>query len=295
LGVKVDFKVFTDGACHAESRRGGWAAIIVDDGGKRTFSGHEEDTTSNRMEILAAIKGVEATPPGAGVTVHSDSQYLINSMTRNWRRQANLDLWARLDEVVAQRQVSWEWVQAHTGRLENEEANLLASREAGTLPAGGASLSHLDERGRARMVDVAWKGETEREAVARGFVSMKPETLELVLSGGVEKGDVLAAARIAGVMAAKRTPELIPLCHPLPLTQVSVELEPDREAAGIRIEASVRTVARTGVEMEALTAVAVAGLTIYDMCKSVDRGMRIEGVRLVRKRGGKSAEIVLEE
>jgi len=156
-------------------------------------------------------------------------------------------------------------------------------------------LTHLDEKGQAHMVDVGWKRDTEREAIARGFVSMKPETLDLILAGGVEKGDVLATARIAGIMAAKRTSELIPLCHPLPLTQVSVDLEPDQEASGIRIEASVKTVAKTGVEMEALTAVSVAGLTIYDMCKAVDRGMRIERIRLAQKRGGKSGEIVLEE
>jgi cyclic pyranopterin phosphate synthase len=145
------------------------------------------------------------------------------------------------------------------------------------------------------MVDVGWKQDTEREAVARGFVSMRPETLRLILQGRVEKGDVLATARIAGIMAAKRTPDLIPMCHPLPITHVSVELEPDEEKSGVRITATVKTVGKTGVEMEALTAVAVAGLTVYDMAKAVDRGMRIEAVRLARKRGGKSGEIVLEE
>ncbi len=143
------------------------------------------------------------------------------------------------------------------------------------------------------MVDVGWKQDTEREAVARGFVSMRPETLRLILQGKVEKGDVLATARIAGIMAAKRTPDLIPMCHPLPITHVSVELEPDEEKSGVRITATVKTVGKTGVEMEALTAVAVAGLTVYDMAKAVDRGMRIEAVRLARKRGGKSGEIVL--
>ena len=291
----TEYRIYTDGACHAGSRRGGWAAVVVDGGGKRALSGHEEKTTSNRMEILAAIKGLEATPPGARVVINSDSQYLVNSMTRNWRRQANLDLWARLDELVARRQVTWQWVQGHAGQLENEEANLLAGREAGTLPGSEDSLSHLDEQGRARMVDVGWKDDTEREAVARGFVSMKPETLRLIVAGRVEKGDVLSAARIAGIMAAKRTPDLIPLCHPLPLTQVSVELEPDEAASGIHITATVRTVSKTGVEMEALTAVAVAALTVYDMCKSVERGIRIERVRLAQKRGGKSGDIVLEE
>jgi len=267
----------------------------MDDDGKRILSGHEMDTTGNRMEMLAAIKGLQAVPRGTAVTVHSDSQYVVNTMTKNWKRNANQDLWASLDQEVARRKVSWQWVRGHAGHPLNEEANLLATQEAGTAPESNPSLTHLDEKGQAHMVDVGWKGDTEREAVARGFVSMKPETLELILAGGVEKGDVLATARIAGIMASKQTSDLIPLCHPLPLTQVSVDLEPDREASGIRIEASVRTVAKTGVEMEALTAVSVAGLTIYDMCKAVDRGMCIERIRLAQKRGGKSGEIVLEE
>jgi cyclic pyranopterin phosphate synthase len=155
-------------------------------------------------------------------------------------------------------------------------------------------LSHLDESGRARMVDVTAKGDTLRESVARGSVRMKPETLALIQSGGVPKGDVLAVAQVAGVMAAKRTHELIPMCHPLLLSAVDVRLEPDEKENAVRITATVRTTGKTGVEMEALTAVAVAALTIYDMCKAVDRGMRVEGVRLVRKSGGKSGEVVLE-
>ncbi len=155
-------------------------------------------------------------------------------------------------------------------------------------------LSHLDESGRARMVDVTAKDDTAREAVARGSVRMRPETLALIQSGGVPKGDVLAVAQVAGVMAAKRTHELIPMCHPLLLSAVDVRLEPDEKENAVRITAAVRTTGKTGVEMEALTAVAVAALTIYDMCKAVDRGMRVEGVRLARKSGGKSGEIVLE-
>jgi len=157
-----------------------------------------------------------------------------------------------------------------------------------------AKLSHLDESGRARMVDVTAKDDTLREAVAKGSVRMKPETLALIQSGGVPKGDVLAVAQVAGVMAAKRTHELIPMCHPLLLSAIDVRLEPDEKESAVQITATVRTTGKTGVEMEALTAVSVAALTIYDMCKAVDRGMRIEGVRLVRKSGGKSGEVVLE-
>ncbi|MCX7622578.1 MAG: cyclic pyranopterin monophosphate synthase MoaC [Thermomicrobium sp.] len=153
-----------------------------------------------------------------------------------------------------------------------------------------AELTHFDERGRARMVDVAAKLESHRVAVARGRVRMQPETLRLIVEGRAAKGDVLGVARVAGIMAAKRTGELIPLCHPLPLTKVEVDLESNEQESCVEIEARVETVGRTGVEMEALTAVAVAGLTVYDMLKAVDRGMTIEDVRLVYKAGGRSGE-----
>ena len=144
------------------------------------------------------------------------------------------------------------------------------------------------------MVDISAKPDTAREAVARGSVYMKPETLALVVSGGTAKGDVLTTARLAGVMAAKRTHELIPLCHPLLLTDIDVSLEADRTRNAIDITATVRTAGKTGVEMGALTAVAVAALTVYDMAKAVQRDMRIGDIRLVRKRGGKSGDIELE-
>jgi cyclic pyranopterin monophosphate synthase len=156
-------------------------------------------------------------------------------------------------------------------------------------------LSHLNQAGEARMVDVSDKAVTERSATAEGFVALAPETLDLILSGGAPKGDVLATARIAGIMAAKRTHELIPLCHPLPLTQVTVDFTPSRDPAGIRVEATAKVEAKTGVEMEALTAVAVACLTIYDMVKALERGMRIEGIRLLEKRGGKSGHYRAKE
>jgi len=153
-------------------------------------------------------------------------------------------------------------------------------------------LSHIDEQGRARMVDVGAKPDTERVAVARGRVCMQPETLALIQAQALQKGDVLTVAQIAGIQAAKRTHELIPMCHPLLLTQVSVELAPvlSGDHAWVDIEAQARTRGKTGVEMEALTAVSVAALTVYDMAKAVDRGMRITDVRLVHKSGGKSGE-----
>jgi cyclic pyranopterin monophosphate synthase len=151
-----------------------------------------------------------------------------------------------------------------------------------------SKLSHLNERGEARMVDVSEKAATSRTAVAEGFVTMDPATLALVESGEAKKGDVLATARLAGIMAAKRTHELIPLCHPLLLTKVTVDLEPRSKEAGIAVRAEVKVNGQTGVEMEALTAVSVACLTIYDMLKAVDRGMVIGPVRLLEKTGGRS-------
>jgi cyclic pyranopterin phosphate synthase len=157
-----------------------------------------------------------------------------------------------------------------------------------------SALTHLDAEGQARMVDVSEKSDSVRQAVARGEVLMRPETAALIQSGDVPKGDVLATARIAGIMAAKRTAELIPLCHSLALTGAEVTFSWDDGRSRLLIEASARTVDRTGVEMEALTAVAVAALTVYDMCKAVDRAMRIEAVRLVRKTGGRSGTFTAE-
>ena len=303
--------VYTDGACSGNPGRGGWAAVIVDGGGKRPIHGSEEDTTNNRMEMLAVIKGLEAVPESTHVTVHSDSSYVINTMTRNWRRNANKDLWARLDAAAAARRVRWNKVPAHSGVALNEEADGLAAREAGSRggtaqadppapaapsapPVSAKALTHVADSGEARMVDVGSKDTTRRVAVAKGSVVMSAETLGLIRSNSAEKGDVLGVARVAGVMGAKNTAQLIPLCHPLPLDQVTVSFELVGDPASVAITAEARTTARTGVEMEALTAVSVAALTIYDMCKSSDRRMRIEGVRLVRKSGGRSGDIELE-
>jgi cyclic pyranopterin phosphate synthase len=153
-----------------------------------------------------------------------------------------------------------------------------------------SKLTHLDDQGRARMVDVSAKDVTVREATARGRITMTPETLAMITEGRAKKGDVLAAARIAGIMAAKKTHELIPLCHPLAISSVAVEFTPDSTASAIDVAATVKVEGKTGVEMEALTAVSVACLTIYDMCKSADRGMRIGDIRLSEKSGGKSGD-----
>ena len=152
----------------------------------------------------------------------------------------------------------------------------------------GKRLTHFDESGAAQMVDVSEKAATARIATAEAQIVMQPETLALITEGRAKKGDVIGVARLAGIMGAKRTADLIPLCHPLPVTKVTVDLEPDGDLPGLRITASVKTTGQTGVEMEALTAASTAALTVYDMCKAVDRGMRIEGLRVILKDGGKS-------
>jgi cyclic pyranopterin phosphate synthase len=151
-----------------------------------------------------------------------------------------------------------------------------------------SKLTHLDEKGAAAMVDVSTKAVTERQAIAEGHITMLPETLDLIRKGNAKKGDVLGAARIAGIMAAKKTHELIPLCHPLLLSKIAIDLEPDDTLPGIRVRATVKLSGQTGVEMEALTAVSVACLTIYDMVKAADRAMVISAIRLIEKSGGKS-------
>lgn len=306
-------EVYADGACSGNPGPGGWGVVIVEDGHKRTYSGRvSSKTTNQRMEIQAAIEGLSRIKPGSDVTIYSDSEYLVKTMTKGWKRRVNRDLWTRLDQLVSQRRVRFEWLKGHAGHPMQEEADHLANNAAGMTnshsPAGASqtpkpegsahverpALSHLDEQGRARMVDISAKGDTERVAVAKGRVAMAPATLQLIRSGQAAKGDVLAVARVAGILAAKKTPDLIPLCHPLLLTDVSIEFGCDEAGSAVEITATARATGKTGVEMEAMTAVAVSALTIYDMCKATDRRMRIEAVRLVRKSGGKSGEIVLE-
>jgi cyclic pyranopterin phosphate synthase len=152
-------------------------------------------------------------------------------------------------------------------------------------------LTHVDETGHARMVDVGAKEDSERVAIAKGEIVMKPETLALIRAGQIKKGDVLTVAQVAGIMAAKKTSELIPLCHPIPLTKVDVDLFLDESLPGVQIIGSARTIGKTGVEMEALTAVSVAALTVYDMAKAAEKTMKIQNIRLVEKRGGRSGDV----
>ena len=311
-------RIYTDGACLGNPGPGGWAAVILADSRSYAFVGWEvsQRETNSTMELRAAIQALQDIPEHSEVTLYADSTYVIGQATGAHKTKANQALVEQLRSLQAGRtgKVHWEKVKAHSGDRGNALADKLAKemmnkalgecmsgserRELGALDdlpgASKPALTHLDEQGRAQMVDVGGKPDTERIAVARGSVVMKPETLALIKAGQVEKGDVLAAARLAGINAAKHTWELVPLCHQVPLTHVAVDLEADPEASAIHIEATAQTTAKTGVEMEALTAAAVAALTIYDMCKAADRGMCIQDVRLVMKRGGKSGEWVSE-
>ena len=302
------FEVYTDGAYNPVLDQGGWAAVVVKDGQKRLFSGTVKQTTNNRMEITAALEGIIKTPQGAEVTIYTDSQYLFGCMAKGWKRKANTDLFEKLDAAVHQRKVKWQWIRGDDGNPFHKQAHNRACALAGlderASPSGkqaepakalvAGKLTHLDAAGRPKMVDVTEKPDTEREAIAKGRVVMKAATLDLIKKGAVAKGEVLSVAQLAGIMAAKQTPHLIPLCHPLLIGEVKVEFELDEKNSAIDITATVKSTGKTGVEMEALTATAVAALTIYDMCKAVDRGMQIENIRLVRKSGGKSGTIELE-
>ena len=299
--VVNNLAIYTDGACLGNPGPGGWGAVILDGQEKRVLHGHEADTTNNRMEIYAVIRGLQDVPKDVGVTLYSDSTYVINTMTKGWKRNKNQDLWDLLDEEVRGRRIVWKWVKGHSGDPLNEEADKLAHGEAtGILKKDKLMeskakkkdkfLTHIDDTGAAQMVDVGNKRETTRVAIAKGSVQVHPQTLELIIKNEFEKGDVLAVARVAGIMAAKETSRLIPLCHPLPLTKVSVDFEVDRKSSEILITGTAKIMGKTGVEMEALTAVSVSALTIYDMCKAVDRGMTFS-VWLEKKSGGRSGDI----
>ena len=341
-------ELYTAGSYNREKHLGGWAVLLVDNNDRTLISGMEPDSSADHMELIAAKSGIETLPPGTHLTVTSDSQYLVYTMTQGWRRWQDHDHWDHLDALCRERVVDWVWRHEPPPPPENEFVWAQAEWEAGarteppkaaeffgkkttvaikeaeitleeepvliadepatqeeqdeqqpeapepTPPEPVAELTHLDFEGHAHMVDVGGKAVTEREAIAKGSVAMQPETLALIAAGELEKGDALATARIAGIMAAKQTPSLIPLCHPIPLSHVAVELELDQAESTVNITATVRTNAQTGVEMEAMTAVSISALTVYDMCKAVDRSIRIEAVRLVRKTGGKSGDIILE-
>jgi len=294
------YRLFTDGACKGNPGPGGWAAVVVDPSGAKTIlSGGEAHTTNNRMELIAAIKGLESVPANSSAILTSDSSYLVNTMTAGWKRKINNDLWTSLDRLSLSVNIKWEWVKGHSGHPENEEANDVAQAESNainpvTREKPAQELTHTDNSGKASMVDVGAKDVTAREAIAKGSIMMEPSTLALIEANELKKGDALGVARIAGIMGAKLTPQLIPLCHPIPIDQITVELSIDHATSSIEIIGTGRTNAKTGIEMEVLVAVSVAALTVYDMAKAVDRTMRIHAIRLVSKTGGQRGDFYSE-
>lgn len=295
------FQIYTDGSCKGNPGPGGWAAIIFSGCNIiKQLSGGSQNTTNNKMEITAVIEGLKSIDPRADIDIFSDSSYVINSMTKNWKRNVNQDLWKALDSEAAKHQLTWYWVKGHSGDPGNELADKLAYAAAEAASKGdiemneqlpSEALTHIDDAGNASMVDVAEKNVTVREATAIGTVTMSEATLNLIKNGLLKKGDVFTVAQLAGIMGAKKTSDLIPLCHPLPLEKVNVDLKIDETACSIIIEGYAKTSSKTGVEMEALTAVSVAALTIYDMAKASDRQMTISDIRVIKKSGGRSGDL----
>tara|TARA_B100001013_G_C24602715_1_gene439636 strand:+ start:141 stop:995 length:855 start_codon:yes stop_codon:yes gene_type:complete len=280
-------EIYTDGACKGNPGKGAWAAIIIKEGNKTRLSGSHENTTNNQMELTAVIRALETLAPGQTATVFSDSQYVINSITRNWKRNANLELWRSLDLATKDLSLTWKWVKGHSGHTLNEEADRLANEEVEKMNSVSNNLTHIDESGNASMVDISSKTDTERTAVAVGFIKMNSATLLAIKDNQLTKGDVLGVARIAGIMAAKSTTQLIPLCHQISLNDVKLEFNYVDEYT-VSITSTAKAEDKTGVEMEALSAVSIAALTIYDMCKGIDKTMSITDISLISKTGGKS-------
>jgi len=303
-------EIYTDGAYNPVLGQGGWGAVAVEDSQKRVFSGMAKQTTGNRMEITAALEGILRTPRGAEVVIYTDSQYLFGCVTKGWQRRANRDLWEQLDKAVSERRVRWQWIDQSARNPFHKEAHALATNLASQgerlrpVPSEklkpqpkapiGEGLTHVDALGRPKMVDITEKPDTQREAIAKCLVRMKTATFDLLRKGGMPKGDVLAVAQLAGIMAAKQTPYIIPLCHPVLIGDIKIEFSLDKAASAVEITTTVKSTGKTGVEMEALTATVVTALTIYDMCKAVDRGIQIDSLRLIRKSGGKSGIVNLE-
>ena len=283
--------LYTDGSCIGNPGPGGWASIIIINDVKTTLSGSDEETTNNKMEITAIIKGLEQFPENSSVKIFTDSEYVINTMTKNWKRNTNLDLWNRLDSLVINRTIEWNWVKGHSGNKLNDEADLIANGEAKKI-IQKKKLTHLNKEGNAQMVDTSTKGITERIAIVSGKILMKKETLDTALKGNLKKGDLFSVAKTSGINAAKWTHLLIPMCHPIPVSNVVIDIVPNHDMPGLEITSTVKANWNTGVEMEAFTAVSITCLTIFDMCKSLDKSMKIEDIHLVHKAGGASGEYI---
>ncbi|MQG18747.1 MAG: cyclic pyranopterin monophosphate synthase MoaC [SAR202 cluster bacterium] len=306
--VKIMIRVYTDGSCLNNPGAGGWAAIILDKKSKMILKGGENNTTNNRMELMSVISGLESIADDEDVTIYSDSKYVINSVTLGWKRKANLDLWELLDQQLISKNVEWQWVKGHSGDKYNEEADQIAQSEADKIQNNinqpsysqeslfkKVKMTHLDDNGEASMVNVASKEKTIRKAEAKCTVVVGAEVLKLIIDNQIKKGDVFSTANIAGIMAAKKASNLIPLCHTILLDKVGISFEIDQIHHQVHVTSVVESSERTGVEIEALVAASVAGITIYDMCKSVDKKIHIDNLHLVKKTGGKSGDFDIEK
>jgi len=296
--------IYTDGSCLSNPGPGGWAAIVLDDESKTILKGGENNTTNNRMEIMAVISGLESVSNDDDVKIYSDSKYVINSITLGWKRKVNLDLWELLDQQLIGKNVEWQWVKGHSGDKYNEEADQIALSEANNIKSNFSSqgsffkdvkMSHLNDQGQAAMVNVGSKEKTVRTAQAKCDVILGSEIVQLIKENQIKKGDVFSVANIAGIMAAKNTSNLIPLCHTILIDKVAINFDINKSNDLVEITSIVETRERTGVEIEALVAASVSAVTIYDMCKSVDKKIRIDNLRLVKKTGGKSGDFNIEK
>ena len=284
-------QIHTDGSCLGNPGPGGWGAIIIyPDGDVKELSGSNQDTTNNRMELKAVIEALNFIESGSMIELFSDSLYVINTITKGWKKKANIELWNELDNVIQKHtNISWNWVKGHSGDFYNEKVNDIAQGKAEMVKNN--NLSHVNDEGSVQMVDVGQKSDSERIAVAKGFVKVSQEIISQVLAANNPKGDVLSISRIAGIMAAKKTPELIPLCHQIDLNHVEITIDIDESNSRFVIEASTKSSSKTGVEMESLVAVSITALTIYDMTKAIDHDSLISDIQLVSKKGGKSGNI----
>tara|TARA_E500000081_G_C6073446_1_gene324121 strand:- start:28 stop:900 length:873 start_codon:yes stop_codon:yes gene_type:complete len=284
--------IYTDGACSVNPGVGGWGAVIIYDSGmEEKIYGSDPETTNNRMEITAVIKSLEKVNEKNSIKIYSDSTYVINTITKNWKRNANNDLWDALDKLLEGRDIQWEWVKGHSGDKYNDIADKLAVDAITSLKKNNSKeLSHLDSEGKIKMVDVSGKGITSRTAVVSGKVVMKKETLEIIKKGELKKGDIFTLSRTAGITAVKSTPTLIPLCHTIPLSEIKIEINVDEELPGLVVKCTTKADWKTGVEIEAFTGVSITCVTIYDMCKAVDKSAYITDVKLLEKYGGASGD-----
>ena len=284
--------IYTDGACSVNPGVGGWGAVIIYDSGKEEkIYGSDPETTNNRMEITAVIKSLEKVNEKNNIKIYSDSTYVINTVTKNWKRNANNDLWDALDKLLEGRDIKWEWVKGHSGDKYNDIADKLAVDAIIKLKKNNSKeLSHLDSEGKIKMVDVSEKNITSRVAVVSGKVVMKKETLEIVKKGELKKGDIFTLSRTAGITAVKSTPTLIPLCHTIPLSEIKIEIDINEELPGLEVKCTTKADWKTGVEIEAFTGVSITCVTIYDMCKAVDKSAYITDIKLLKKYGGSSGD-----